>query len=92
MPRKKIKFKKPCNICKQMFTPFSKERICELCKEKTNIYLHLSRVSESLSRIMNKLIKIPDKKGEIDLTTCKEIVDNAKNILRKEIKFEQRMR
>ena len=92
MPRKKIKFKKPCKICEEMFTPFSQDRICELCKKKTSIYLHLSRVSESLSRIINKLAQIPDKKREIDLDTCKEIVDNAKNILSKEIKFKQRHR
>ncbi len=92
MARKKYKFKKPCKICEKMFTPFSQDRMCELCKEKTAIYLHLSRVSESVSRIINKLAKIPDKNWEIDLNTCKETIDEIKDTLSKEIKFKQRHR
>ena len=93
MIRKKIIFRRPCRVCFELFSPSSRDnKMCELCKKKVDIHLHISRINESLSRLTNKLTKIPDNKWKVNLHTCKKLIDMSQGILSEEIKFKQRKR
>jgi len=91
--RIKFKFRKPCKICENIFTPLSRSnKICESCKNKINVHLHLSRIRNSFSKVTDKMTQIPDNKWKNNLLTCKELIDNSYSILSEEIKFKQRKR